>query len=178
MKEIKMRNKKGDMNMTLEQVIKIVLSVIGVIMFLLLIYILVFRVLFPVGVADSQAKGTVEIIANPLINMQVGETKQLEPIVSPKGWTIIGFKSDSIKVGGFQKPDIFIGKNIVCVCQKVCKKEICREIKKPLQSDSIEPFIYEIGEDKDFEVTDANQYYEMKEKGVASAGGGGSSGAE
>ena len=66
MKGIKMRSKKGDMNMTLEQVIKIVLSVIGVIMFLLLIYILVFRVLFPVGVADSQAKGTVEIIAIPL----------------------------------------------------------------------------------------------------------------
>ena len=136
-----------------------------------------FRVLFPVGVADSQAKGTLENIVSILNVLQTGETKTLDLVYSPVGWTIIGFKSDSIKIGDFQKPDAFIGKNALCICQKTCKKEICREIKKPLQINSMEPFVFKIGEKKDFEITETDQYYEMKEKGVTSAGGGGSSGA-
>jgi len=169
-----MKNKKG-MNMTLEQLIKIVLAIMGVVMFLLLIYILVFRVLFPGGLADNQAKGTVESLAVKIDSIQQGESTDSDPVENPKGWTIIGFKGDSTAIQGFAKPDAFIGKPVVCVCQKTCKREACRELRKPLQSDATEPFVFKIGSIKEFTITDMGTYYDIQEK--TSSGGGGTSGA-
>ncbi len=166
-----MKNKKG-MNMTLEQLIKIILGVMGVVMFLLLIYILVYRVIFPGGLAENQAKGTVESLIVVIDSLQQqGESKDSEPVYLPKGWIIIGFKSDSTTIKGFGKPDTFIGKNAVCVCQKTCKRETCRELKKPLQIDEVELFIYKIGEPKKFTITDIGTYYEIKEKIDSDEGG-------
>jgi hypothetical protein len=171
-----MQNKRGT-TMTLEQLVKIVLAIAGVIMFLLVVYILVYGLLFPSKTNETQAKGTVENIAVVLDSLHQGDTKPLDPIYSPSGWTIVGFKYDSAKISSFEKPDAFIGKNAICVCQKVCKREVCRETKKPLQIDATNLFVYKIGETKIFNVTDMGLYYEIKDIASSSSGGGGTSGA-
>jgi hypothetical protein len=151
------------MNLTLEQIIKIVLAIGGVVLFLFAIYIIVFRILLPNNLAENQAKGTLGDIVSNLNDLQPGESVKLT-IVAPSGWTIIFFSDKEKSLRGFDKPVSFTFKNALCICGSSCKKEICREINKPLLMDGKEdnPFFFKI-QKKDFNVTDMPSYYKIKE---------------
>ncbi|MBU2562622.1 MAG: hypothetical protein KKF68_03105 [Nanoarchaeota archaeon] len=108
-----MKNKKGEL--TTEEIIKIILSVIGICLLLYLLFSLygIFTYKTPV----EQAKATLENIENKIINLEEGEEDKYV-IEGPKNWFIYTYERDF--------PALCEGKNCLCACPEK-NKEMCGE---------------------------------------------------
>ncbi|MFA5084682.1 MAG: hypothetical protein WC475_04905, partial [Candidatus Paceibacterota bacterium] len=127
-------NKKGDENLMLKNIIEILLAGIAITL-IIFAGVKLFNNYFGKQ-DDMQAKGALEDLSKKLA--EASEEGKIGTIhfQSPAGWYVVAFNDTEDMNGEFRKPDGFFGKNTLCICEKgikkICKPEICREIKMPL----------------------------------------------
>jgi 3D (Asp-Asp-Asp) domain-containing protein len=165
----------GGLTLTLEQVIKLILVIFGV---LLMIYIgfLLARLFFGANQSELQAKGTLENLYNTINALNTDGTPKDIDLYAPVGWTIVAFDNVSNidrTTNTFKKPYAFIDKFAICICKESCNADFCREIKKPLITRSDDGrdvfFVLKIAGIKHFEIWDAGAIYMIGKKSMTLA---------
>lgn len=112
--EATMRNKKGVIGLPLEEVIKIVLAVIGIAALVYLSYSLY-------GILQNktrieQARANLDEIANKMSALKEGESVNYM-LITPKGYSLIGWPLADSKTGVMPKQcDEQYWKNCLCMC--------------------------------------------------------------
>lgn len=82
---------------------------------------------------EMQAKGQLDGIIQALAKTnEFGKTEKVL-LQAPSGWHVVAFDIEHNENEGFEKPNTFFGKHCVCICEKKCKTEICRQIEMPLK---------------------------------------------
>lgn len=128
----------------LEQIIKLLIAVI-VISLIIYAGVTLFRTYIG-RPGEMKAKGTLNKVVQTLEKANESGITEKLLIYTPKGWYIVAFDSDQNENHKFKKPSVMFNKNCVCVCQgglirKICRSEICREIKMPLKKVNEQAFI-------------------------------------
>lgn len=130
------KSKKGS-QMLPEQIIKIVLSLVAVVLILYL-GISLGMMLFGVKQDELQAKGAIAYIYQQILSLNdTLKVKDLALYV-PRGWTVVAFDNGNFNMnGGFIKLPIYNGKYIVCIGKEIPANarnnlDNCRQISKPL----------------------------------------------
>lgn len=178
------RSKKGSQLLP-EQIIKIILSLIAVVLILYL-GISLGMLLFGVAQDELQAKGAMAYIYKQILSLNETVKVKDMAIYVPQGWTVVAFDNGNFnKNEGFSKPVKYNGKYVVCICKKDCVSEkltardICRQISKPLMkktSDGVNEqlrfFLWKIDRVQHFYLSDQGQYYLLsgRELGIPKVG--------
>lgn len=106
---------------------------------------------------EQQAKGQLDTIKNLLNELELGEERTAH-LTAPAGWHFVSFDEDNNFNGKFEKPDIFINSNTICICKdKNC--EICQHSDLPLKSDVA---LVDIKIIADINITKLENHYDIK----------------
>ncbi|MCX6742396.1 MAG: 3D domain-containing protein [Candidatus Pacearchaeota archaeon] len=171
------KSKKGAQLLP-EQIVKIVLSLIAVVLILYL-GVSLGMLLFGTNQRQLQAKGTTAYIYQQLLSLNENVKGKDIALYVPIGWTVVAFNNGNMDSNGlFFKPLAGNGKYYVCVCEKDCISEKittqgCRQISKPLMMEVGEGenkqtkfFLWKINGVKHFYLSDQGAYYLLSERSL------------
>lgn len=121
------KNKEKKGILALEQLIQILIAIIGIIL-----VIIIFTKVSSCGdTRELQAKGTLDKMVQVISSLKEAEPQSMM-LVSPANWNIVCIDESHNENGAFKKPSTLFGKNVLCVCKdSECK--FCLQTTFPIK---------------------------------------------